>query len=136
MRRARSISLVLLALALPLLPGCSLFRQSTRSEIVDVVVDNNLPIPTPLTVYVITDVGVRQVRSLSDIGARHLVGNVSPGRRTSLHFRSATISGNYRLVAQMASQTQGEYLVSNAVALTGGETVMWDIRNNVILLAR
>jgi hypothetical protein len=122
MRRARSITLVLLALALP---GCSLFRQSSRAETVDVEVNNNLNVPTPLTIYVVSDVGNRQ-----------LIGSVNPGRTTRLTYRAAVVTGNYRLVARVASQTQGDYLVSNAVALTGGETVMWEIRNNVILIAR
>ena len=124
MRRARFALAVLFALVLPL-QGCSLFRNSNHAEGVDVVVDNNLSIPTPLTIYVV-----------SDIGARQLVGTVSPGRRAALHFRAATITGNYRLVARVSSQTRGDYLTSNSVALTGGETVTWEIRNNTVLVSR
>jgi len=125
MRRARSIALVLLALALPLIPGCSAFRHSTRGEIVDVEVNNDLAVPTPLTIYIVSDVGNRQ-----------MIGTVSPNRTTRLTYRAGVVTGNYRLVARVASQTQGDYLASNSVALTGGETVMWQLRNNVILIAR
>ena len=125
MRRARSLALLLFALALPLLPGCSLFRNSSRGETVEVEVNNDLPLRTPLTIYV-----------LSDVGNRQLIGSVTPGSTSRLRFRAATITGNYRFVARVSSQTQGDYLVSNAVALTGGETVSWEIRNNVLLVAR
>ena len=124
MRRARFALAALLALAAPL-PGCTLFRSAGNAEIVDVVVDNNLQLPTPLTIYVV-----------SDVGARQLVGNVLAGRRTSLHFRAPTITGSYRLVATTATQTQGDYLVSQPVSLTGGERVTWEIRNNTVLVAR
>ncbi|HEV7586961.1 MAG TPA: hypothetical protein VGO40_02430 [Longimicrobium sp.] len=125
MRRARSLALLLLALAVPLLHGCSLFRNSTRGETVEVEVNNDLPLRTPLTIYV-----------LSDVGNRQLLGSVAPGSTSRLRFRAAAITGNYRFVARVASQTQGDYLVSNPVALTGGETVSWEIRNNVLLVAR
>jgi len=121
MRRA----LLLLALVLPLLHGCSLFRQNTRGEVVNVEVENDLAIPTPITIYVV-----------SDVGSRQMIGTVSPGRTVRLSYRAAQVTGSYRLVATVASQTQGDYLVSNAVALTGGETVTWTIRNNVLLVAR
>ena len=125
MRRARSLTLVLFALALPLLPGCSAIRHSSRGEFVDVEVNNNLPLRTALTIY-----------SVSDVGNRQLLGSVNPGSVSRLRFRAAQITGNYRFVARESSQTQGDYLVSNPVSLTGGETVMWEIRNNVILIAR
>jgi len=125
MRRARSLTVVLFALVLPLLHGCSAMRHSSRGETVEVEVNNNLPIRTPITVY-----------AVSDLGNRQLIGNVSPGSTSRLRFRAAQITGNYRLVARVASQTQGDYLVSNPVALTGGETVTWEVRNNVVLVAR
>jgi hypothetical protein len=125
MRRARSVTLLLFALALPLLPGCSLFRNSSRGEVVEVEVNNNLPLRTALTIY-----------TLSDVGNRQLIGSVTPGSTSRLRFRATAITGNYRFVARVASQTQGDYLVSNAVALTGGETVTWEIRNNVVLVVR
>jgi hypothetical protein len=116
---------VLLALTIPLLQGCSLLGKSTRGEVVNVEVNNNLQIPTPITIY-----------TWSDVGSRQLVGSVSPGSHATLHFRAPHITGNYRLVARVSSQTQGDYLVSNAVALTGGETITWDVRSNVVLVAR
>jgi hypothetical protein len=125
MPRARSLALLLFALALPLLHGCSLFRNSSRGEVVEVEVNNNLPLRTALTIYAVSDVGNRQ-----------LIGSVTPGSTSRLRFRATTITGNYRFVARESSQTHGDYLVSNAVALTGGETVSWEIRNNVVLVVR
>jgi hypothetical protein len=125
MRRARFLTVALLALALPLLPACSAFRHSTRGEMVDVEVNNNLAVPTPLTIYIVSDVGNRQ-----------LLGSVNAQSTGRLSYRAAQITGNYRLVARVASQTQGDYLVSTAVALTGGETLTWETRNNVLLVAR
>ena len=113
------------ALAIPLLQGCSALGKSTRGEVVNVEVNNNLQIATPITVY-----------AWSDVGSRQLLGNVLPGSRATLRFRAAHITGNYRLVANVASQTQGDYQVSNPVALVGGETITWDVRSNVVLVAR
>jgi len=116
---------LLAALAIPLLQGCSALGKSTRGEVVNVEVNNNLQIATPITVY-----------AWSDVGSRQLLGNVLPGSRTTLRFHAAHITGNYRLVANVASQTQGDYQVSNPVALVGGETITWDVRSNVVLVAR
>lgn len=116
---------LLMALAIPLLQGCSLLGKSTRGEVVNVEVNNNLQLRTAITVY-----------ALSDVGSRQLLGNVSPGSQATLRFHAAQITGNYRLVARVASQTQGDYLVSNPVALLGGETITWDVRTNVVLVAR
>lgn len=125
MRLVRSLTVALFAVALPLLQGCSSMGRSSRGEWVDFEVNNNLPLRTAITIY-----------TLSDLGNRQLIGNVNPGSTARLRFRAPVITGNYRLVARESSQTQGDYLVSNAVALTGGETVTWEIRNNVILVAR
>ena len=123
MRRAGFALLV--ALAIPLPQGCAALGKSTRGETVNVEVNNNLQIPTAITVY-----------AWSDVGSRQLLGNVSPGSQGTLRFHAAHITGSYRLVARVASQTQGDYLVSNSVALVGGETITWDVRANVVLVAR
>jgi hypothetical protein len=115
----------LVLLALPLSAGCSLMRHASPPESVDVEIDNNLVVPTPLTIYV-----------LSAAGQRQLLGSVNAGRQTTLRFRNGAITGAYRFVAREASQTHGEYLTSPAIDLRGGELVTWNLRSNVVLLAR
>ena len=121
MRRA-FLSLALVLLALPALGGCSLMRRGSVGEVVTLEVNNNLAVPQPITVY-----------AYSDVGARQLVGSVSPDRQAVLRFRSAHITGNYRFVAMVRRNAQ---LVSTPVNLNGGETVTWELRNNTLLVAR
>jgi hypothetical protein len=116
---------LVLLVALPLLAGgCSVFKASSRGESVLVQVENNLVVPTPISVYV-----------LSAAGDRRLLGTVNAGAHTTLRFRSPVITGNYRFEARVASQRLGDTLQSPLVALSGGETVTWDVRSNVVLLA-
>lgn len=120
MRRARSIFIALLVL--PVLGACSLLRQKSPGETVTLEINNNLAIPQALTVY-----------AYSDVGSRQLIGSVSPDRQAVLRFHAAYITGSYRFVAVVR---RGSQLVSNSVSLNGGETVTWELRNNVLLVAR
>ncbi|HEX8242884.1 MAG TPA: hypothetical protein VF541_05300 [Longimicrobium sp.] len=122
MRRARSISIALLLLALPVLGACSLLRHNGPGETVTLEINNNLAIPAALTVY-----------AYSDVGSRQLIGSVSPDRQAVLRFHAGNITGSYRFVAVVR---RGSQLVSNPVSLNGGETVTWELRNNVLLVAR
>jgi hypothetical protein len=125
MPRVRHTLALLLAL-LPLLSGgCSLFKAQSRGEMVRVQVENNLVVPTPITVYVV-----------SAAGDRTLLGTVTAGSHSTLTFRSPVITGNYRFEVRVASQTRGDFLFSPYIALSGGEVVTWDVRANVVLLAR
>jgi FtsP/CotA-like multicopper oxidase with cupredoxin domain len=119
MRRARFLSILLCA---AVLGACSLLGRSTPGETVTLEVDNNLSVPTGVTVY-----------AYSDVGSRQLIGNVLPGRQTVLHFHAGHITGSYRFVAVAAREAQ---LVSNPISLNGGETVSWELRNNTLLVAQ
>jgi hypothetical protein len=119
MRRARFLTALLAA---TVLGACSLFGRSTPGETVTLEVTNNLALPEPVTVY-----------AWSDVGARQLVGSLVPDKMTVLHFRSGHITGSYRFVAVV---DRGRQIVSSSVALTGGETLTWELRNNVLLVAR
>lgn len=122
MRRVRSLAAVLLTLAMPVLSACSMMGKASRGEEVTVVVENNLRLPSPVTVWV-----------YSDVGDRRLLGPVNPGRTTPLRFRAGNITGSYRLVA-IINRTNS--IASQPVSLNGGETVNWQLLNNVALVAR
>jgi hypothetical protein len=120
MRHARFLVSALLALALPALGGCSLFGRSTLGETVTLEVNNNLALPMPVSIYV-----------YSDVGSRQLIGAIEPDREAVLHFHAAHITGSYRFMAQVQRNAQ---LFSTPISLNGGETVSWELRNNIIRL--
>ena len=122
MRRIRDV-MVMLALALPLLAACASGgkRGDNREEAI-FVVRNELLIPSPVTIFVV-----------SDVGERHLLGSLVPSVTRELRFRRPSLSGSYRLVARIR---RGEEIVSQRVALNGGETVDWNLRNNTLLVRR
>ncbi|HSU17195.1 hypothetical protein [Longimicrobium sp.] len=119
MRRARFLSALP---AVAVLGACSLFGRGVPGETVTLEINNNLALPAPVTVY-----------AYSDVGSRQLVGSLVPDKQAVLRFHSAHITGSYRFVAVVR---RGAQLVSNSVSLTGGETVTWELRNNVLLVAR
>jgi hypothetical protein len=119
MRRARFLTALLAA---AVLGACSLFGRATPGETVTLEVNNNLALPEPVTVY-----------AWSDVGARQMVGSLVPDKTTVLHFHSGHITGSYRFVAVV---DRGRQIVSSSVALTGGETLTWELRNNALLVAR
>ena len=78
MRRAGFALLV--ALAVPLLQGCSVLGKSTRGETVNVEVNNNLQLPTAITIYAWSDVGSRQLLFRTEsLGPAATLGGSSPG---------------------------------------------------------
>lgn len=83
-----------------------------------VVVNNNLTVPTSLTIHLVPESGVRR-----------LLGSVSPGGTEQLPVRGALVAGRYRLLART---TGGTDLVSDPFTITEGETVTWDLRSNMI----
>jgi hypothetical protein len=119
MRRARFLTALLAA---AVLGACSLFGRGAPGESVTIEVNNNLALPTPVTVY-----------AYSDVGSRQLIGSLVPEKTAVLHFNSAHITGSYRFVAVVR---RGAQIVSTPVSLTGGETLTWELRNNVLLVAR
>ena len=122
MRRFRTLMLGLLAGALPLAQGCRTLGSGARGETVLIEVDNDVPLPTAFTVY-----------AFSETGSRRLVGSLSPGRPGTLRLTGGELSGRYRFTAV---RQLGSAITSPPIALQGGETVTWDLRDNVILIAR
>ncbi|HEX8694290.1 MAG TPA: hypothetical protein VF746_17850 [Longimicrobium sp.] len=123
MLRARIRRAAALVLALPLLAGCFGGRRgSDRREEATLLVHNNLAIASAATVYVV---------SLQ--GERHLLGSVTPRENASLRFRAPSISGSYRFVARLR---RGSEIVSQPLALNGGETVDWELNNNTAIVLK
>ena len=122
MRRSRRVIALAAALALFPLAACATAGQGEGGrgggESATIVVDNYLAVPGSVTVYAVTEVGSRQ-----------LLGSVNPSSRGTLVFRSGDLTGTYRFVARTS---QGSEVVSTPVALTGGERVRWDLRNNAV----
>ena len=122
MRRSRTLVLVLLA-ALPLLHGCrTAGRGSQRAETVLIEVENNVPLATAFTVY-----------AFSETGTRRLLGSLSPGRPATLRLTSADITGRWRFTAV---RQLGSAITSPLIAVNGGDTVLWNLRANTVLLVR
>lgn len=121
MRRAR-VPLILGLVLLPLLASCASGGRPTRREEAVVLVRNNLPLPTQLTVYVV-----------STLGERQMLGNVIPRETGQLRFRAPSISGQYRFVAIADG---GRELVSQPVALNGGDMVEWNLLQNTTVILR
>ena len=83
-----------------------------------VVVNNNLTIPTSLTVSLVPEGGVRRV-----------LGSVSPNGNSSLRVRGALTGGRYRLLART---TGGADLLSDPFSLGDGEQETWNVQSNIV----
>lgn len=81
------------------------------------VVENNLAVPTTLTVYAVPEVGTRT-----------LVGTVTSGANATLRFDPIGAGGRYRFVAET---TSGNEIVSNPVTFSAGATVRWNLSANL-----
>ncbi|HEX2202366.1 MAG TPA: hypothetical protein VHG91_03670 [Longimicrobium sp.] len=119
MRTLRMLPAVLLVL---LMAACAGGRRGTGGETATVVVENNLVVPTSLSVFIVAETGTRT-----------LIGTVPPGNAATLTFRSPAILGSYRLLARTAA---GNDIVSNSFALSGGERIDWNLRSNVAVASR
>ena len=138
MRHFRNILTVFFALAVTLLAACATPTPGTEGqtgapapsgapeqggEEVTVVVANNLTIPAAITVYMTPAAG----------GSRRPIGSVSPNATSTLRYRAGTITGSYRLVADIPN---GRPVTSTPFPLTGGERVFWSLRNNEVTFER
>lgn len=85
---------------------------------VEVVVQNDLQPPTPITVW-IDEEG----------GTRHILGTVPPTTERTLTFDGVRAFGTYALVARTDA---GQEVVSDSFVLSGGETVTWDMSSNAV----
>jgi hypothetical protein len=80
------------------------------------VVENNLAMPSSLTVY-----------AVPEIGTRTLVGTVTSSANATLRFDPIGAGGQYRFVAQT---TRGNELISNPVTFSPGATIRWNLAAN------
>lgn len=126
MARTRFPLAALLALMVALLPACASGGAGVNAEAgaevgassgPTVVVNNNLSVPTALTVSIVPETGVRR-----------LLGNVSPSGNSTLRYGGTPI-GRYRLVART---TSGAEIVSDPFVFGGGNQVTWDLQSNII----
>ncbi len=122
MRRLPMLVLVLLA-ALPLLHGCrSVSRGPARTETVLVQVENNVALATGFTIY-----------AFSEAGTRRLLGSLNPGRSGTMRLTSSNLTGRWRFTAV---RQLGSPITSPLIPVDGGDTVVWDLRANTLVLAR
>ena len=128
MLRIRSSLAVLALLAVTFLAACASAgggmegTADTGPTAVTVVVNNNLTIPTSLTVSLVPENGVRRV-----------LGSVSPNGNASLGVRGAITGGRYRLLART---TNGNDLVSDPFSLGDGAQVTWNVQSNIVTVSR
>lgn len=117
-----------LALALALLlaaAGCGAGRKRPGTEAppeVQIVVENNLPLPTSLTVYV-----------LPENGGRILLGTLPAGTTGSFRYRPRNLGFLHRLVARDAG---GNDRASDLFRFSGRSRVVWDVRGNLLVTER
>lgn len=117
----RHFRLSLYAMAVALLSACAsggMGQTDAGPTAATVVVNNNLTIPTSLTVSLV-----------SEGGSRRLLGNVNPGGNGTLSVSGTLGPGRYRLLART---TGGTELVSDPFNLSEGEQVTWDLQSNIV----
>ncbi len=123
MLRIRSSLAVLALLAVTFLAACASGggMQGTADAGptgATVLVNNNLAVPTSLTVSLVPENGVRR-----------LLGNVSPSGSATLAVRGVVGGGRYRLLGRT---NNGNDLVSDPFTLSDGDQVTWNLQNNIV----
>ncbi len=81
-------------------------------------VNNDLIPSTVVTVWIIPDVGSRQ-----------MLGTVSPGDSETLRFDAGATTREYRLRART---TAGAEIVSTPFSLAAGQAVEWNLNSNMV----
>lgn len=114
-RRAGACLLLLLATALGACASGGMGAGGGGSTAIEV--RNNLIPPTSLSVYLVPDIGSRQ-----------LIGVVQPGATRTLRFDPVGGSGQYRFRAET---TEGREILSNPLSFSTGVTVTWDVNANL-----
>lgn len=103
---------------LPLLGGCATGSNAAAGEATAAVeVRNDLIPPTPLTIYLVPESGVRR-----------LLGNVGPSQTRILPIRDP-LPGQHRL---MGRTTGGNEIYSNRITVGGADTLRWDLSSNIV----
>lgn len=113
----RAVAMVLLLLGLGACASAGAGAGGGAGGGTMLVVENNLAVPTTLTVYAVPEVGTRT-----------LVGTVTSGANATLRFDPIGAAGRYRFVAET---TGGNEIVSNPVTLSRGATIRWNLSANL-----
>jgi hypothetical protein len=104
------------------LPGCASLRGRTEGPTVPIAVEvqNNLALPTDLTIYAVT-------RS----GARTLLGDVPPASTKSFTFKPVSFSEPYRLLAtRPLHRTIASQVFTVGSDMTG--RIIWTMSPNIV----
>ena len=81
------------------------------------MVENNLAVPTTLSIY-----------AVPEVGTRIFVGTVTSSANATLRFDPIGAAGRYRLVAET---TTGAEIVSNPISFSPGATIRWNLSANL-----
>ena len=93
-------------------------RHSESSNRIGVRVQNDLVVPSVLTIFIV-----------DDLGTRRLIGNVPANVSSTLSYDPSLPSGRYHLVART---TSGAEITSQTITATAGETIVWRMSNNLV----
>jgi hypothetical protein len=115
-RAALSALLVVLALSASACASAA-GRRSEATNRISVRVQNDLVVPSVLTIFIV-----------DDLGTRRLIGNVPANATNTLGYEPSLPSGRYRL---MGRTTSGAEIVSPPITATAGETVVWRLSTNI-----
>lgn len=110
------------ALAALVMGGCAANSAGGGGggEFVRVTVENDGAIPTHARIFLV-----------KEGGEEHMVGTMSTIGTETLTLRAPIIQGSYYL---RAAGGTGYALNSRRVTLRGGETITWDMRQNILRL--
>jgi len=112
-RVRQALAVLPVALALACATG---HRRARGADWITVQVQNDLIPASPVVVHMIGD------------GRRVLLGGVPPAAERTLVFHETTFRGMYSLEAGARAST----VKSQAVALRPGDTIVWQLRSNLV----
>jgi hypothetical protein len=93
-------------------------RRSESDNRISVRVQNDLVVPSVLTIFIV-----------DDLGTRRLIGNVPANATVTLSYDPSLGSGRYHLVGRT---TSGADISSQTITATAGETIVWRLSNNLV----
>ncbi|MDB4948958.1 MAG: hypothetical protein JWM27_1607 [Gemmatimonadetes bacterium] len=117
-RAALAALLVVLAAAASACASGAAGSQAGSANSISVRVNNDLVVPSVLSVYI-----------LNDLGQRRLIGSVPSNGSTTLRYDASLSSGRYRLLART---TGGAEIASNPITVSAGETLVWRLASNIV----
>lgn len=93
-------------------------RHSESGNLISVRVQNDLVVPSVLTIFIV-----------DDLGTRRLIGNVPANTSATLSYDPSLPSGRYHLIGRT---TSGAEITSQTITATAGETIVWRMSNNLV----